>query len=62
MLRFNFRICLGDRGGRVLVGTKELFSQSNALLLNCIADINIPRGTKFREFKWRAGDSLTITF
>ena len=46
----------------MLVGTKELFSQSNALLLNCIADINIPRGTKFREFKWRAGDSLTITF
>ena len=21
-----------------------------------------PKGTKFREFKWRAGDSLTITF
>ena len=21
-----------------------------------------PKGTEFREFKWRAGDSLTITF
>jgi hypothetical protein len=21
-----------------------------------------PKGTKFRDFRWRAGDSITITF